>query len=119
MIGDRRVLIATLKAGVGDLLHRRVAVAPFGVHLQVAAVLLKRRTRERGIREHAPDFGAAEKVPPKLASPLDVCAAVAPFDRVFDGRRLAGLQNLADDSRRAGPDTGDPRQRAVRADQIG
>ena len=50
------------------------------------------------IREHAPDLGPAEKVPPKLTSPLDVCAAVAPFDRPFDGRRLAGLQNLADDA---------------------
>ena len=89
------------------------------MHLQVAAVLLEGGTRECRIREHAPDFGAAEKMPPKLASPLDVCAAVALFDRLFDGRRLAGLQNLADDSCRAGPDAGDPRQRAVRADQIG
>ena len=45
MIGDRRVLIAALKAGVGNLLDRRMAVAPFGVHLQVAAVLLNRGAR--------------------------------------------------------------------------
>ena len=89
MIGDRRVVITTLKAGVGYLLYRRMAVAPFGVHLQVPAVLLQRGTRKCGIREDAPDFGAAEEVPPKLASPLDVYAAVAPVDRLFDGRRLA------------------------------
>ena len=37
VIGDRRVLIATLKTGIRDVLHRRRAVAPFGMHLQVAA----------------------------------------------------------------------------------
>ena len=67
------------------------------MHLQVAAVLLKRGTRDCGIRENSPDFGAAEEVSPKLASPLNVCAAVAAFDRVFDGWGLTGLQNLADD----------------------
>jgi hypothetical protein len=68
------------------------------VHLQVAAVLLKTWSRECRVREHAPDFGAAEKVSPKLTSPLNVCAAVAPVDRVFNGRRLTCIQNLADDS---------------------
>ena len=60
MSGDRRVVIATLQAGVGDLLYRGITVAPFRVHLQVAAVLPKRRTRERGIGENAPDFGQAD-----------------------------------------------------------
>ena len=63
-------------AGVGDLLYRRIAIAPFGVHLQVAAVLLKGRTRECGIREDPPDFGTAQKVSPKLAPSLDVGAAI-------------------------------------------
>jgi hypothetical protein len=76
--------------------YRPVAVAPFGMHLQVAAVLLKSRTFECGIRKNAPDFPTAEEVSPKLASPLSVCAAVAPFDRSFDGRRRAGLKNLAE-----------------------
>ena len=39
MVGDGRVLIATLEAGIGDLLHRGDAVTPLGVHLQVAAIL--------------------------------------------------------------------------------
>ena len=79
------------------------------MHLQVAAVLLERGTGERRIRENAADFRAAQKVPPKLSSPLDVCAAVALVDRAFDGRRFAGLENLADDPCRAGPNTRDPR----------
>jgi hypothetical protein len=45
MIGDGRNLIATLQAGVGNLPYRRMAVTPFGVHLQVATVLLKTGTR--------------------------------------------------------------------------
>src|SRR5438105_2851494 len=48
MIGHRRVVITASKAGVGNFPYRRVAIAPFGVHLQVAAVLLKRRTRDCG-----------------------------------------------------------------------
>src|ERR1700730_10169554 len=99
MIGHRRVVIATLQAGVGYLVYRRIAVAPFGVHVQVAAVLVKSGARQCGIRENAPDFGATEKMSPELATPRNVCLAVAPFDRLFDGWRLAGIQNLADDSR--------------------
>jgi hypothetical protein len=46
---------------------------------------------------------------PKLASPFDVGAAVALIDRLFNGGRLAGFQNLADDSCRTGSDPRDPR----------
>ena len=112
-------MVATLPAGVGNLLDRRVAIAPFGVHLQIAAVLLERGARECGIREHAPDLGAAEKMLPKPTPPLNVRAAAALFDRPFNGRRPARLQDLVDDSCRAGPDAGDARQGAVRPDQIG
>ena len=46
MIGDRRVVIPTLKTGIGDFLDRRVAVAPFGVHLQIAEILVDGGARE-------------------------------------------------------------------------
>ena len=83
---------------VGNLLYRRGAVAPFGVHLQVAAGTLEasdRRARDPTARA---GLGAAEEMSPKLSPPLDVFAALAPVDRVFDRRRLASVQNLADDS---------------------
>src|SRR4029450_5855461 len=111
MIGDRRVLIAAVTTGIRDVLHRRGAVAPFGMHLQVAQVLLDRGTPERGIREHAADFrtaekmapqlrldGAtperairehaadfrtAEKMAPQLPAPLNICAAVTLVDGLF------------------------------------
>ena len=71
MVGDRRVLIASLNAGVGNLLDRRRAIAPFGVHLQITAVLLDGGASEGGIREHPPDLRAAQKVPPQLTPPLE------------------------------------------------
>jgi hypothetical protein len=67
--------------------------------LQVAAVLLQSGTLTGWIREYASDFGSAEKVTSKPPPALYVCAAVTLFDRAFDGRRLAGIQNLPDDPR--------------------
>jgi hypothetical protein len=104
VIGDSRVLIAALETGIGNLLHGRVAVAPFGVHLQITAVLRKRRAPESRIRQHSPDFSPAEKVPPKLASALDILAIVAFLDGAFDRGGFAGRQNFADDPRGAWPD---------------
>ena len=65
--------------------------------MQVPAILFNGGTRERRIREDSADFGTAQEMSPKLAAPLDICAAITPFDRVFDGRRSAGLQHLTDD----------------------
>ena len=47
MIGHRRVLIASLNTGVGNFLDRRSTVAPFGVHLQIAAVPARRSDHRR------------------------------------------------------------------------
>src|SRR4051812_18867583 len=118
MIGDRRIPVATLQARVGNLLERWIAVAPFGVHLQIAAVLAGGRPVACRVRQHAPDLGAAEKVLPELTPSLDVFAAVALLDRVFDGRRLSCIEDLADDACRPGPDPGYSRQRAISSDEI-
>ena len=106
MIGDRGVSIASFKAGIGNLLDRRSTIAPFGVHLQIAAVPLQAGAIEGGIREDTPHFRAAEELPAKLTPPLNVGATLAPFDGLFDGRRSAGLQDLADHARRSRPDAG-------------
>src|SRR4029434_3965604 len=92
MIGDRGISIAALNTGLRDVLHRRGAVAPFGVHLEVAQVLLKGRTRERGIREHSADVRTAEKIAPTLGARVYVRAPAAGFYGLFNGRRSAGLQ---------------------------
>ena len=44
MIGHSGIPIAALKTAVGNLRDRRISVAPLGVHLQIAAILLERRT---------------------------------------------------------------------------
>ncbi len=119
MVGHRGVLIASLHAGVGNLFDRRSTIAPFGVHLQITAVLLNGGAIEGGIREHPPDLRAAQKVPPKLPSSLDIGATLAPFDGLFDGRRGAGLEDLADHARRTWSDARNARQVAVGSEQVG
>ena len=119
MVGHRRVLIASLNAGVGNLLDRRRTIAPFGVHLQITAVLLNGGAIEGGIREHPPDLRAAQKVSPKLPSSLDIGATLAPFDGLFDGRRCAGLEDLAYHARRTRSDARNSRQGAVGSEQVG
>ena len=61
MVGHRRVLIASFKASVGNLLDRRRAITPFGVHLQITAVLVDRGASEGGIREDSPHLRAAQE----------------------------------------------------------
>jgi hypothetical protein len=55
---------------------------------------------------------------PEPAPPLNVRAAAALFDRLFHGRRRARIQDLVDDSCRAGTDTRDSRQGAAGPGQI-
>src|SRR4030095_4746534 len=119
MIGDRRVSIAALKTRIGNLLDRRIAVAPFRVHLQIAAVLLERGAGERGIQQNAADLRAAQKVPPKLTSSLNIRPPIAARDRAVNRWRLASVQDLADDSCGTGSNAGDFRQGAGGADKIG
>ena len=119
MVGHRRVLIASFKAGVGNLLDRRRAITPFGVHLQITAVLLDGRASEGGIRQDSPHLRAAQEVPTKVTPPLNIGAPLALLDGLFDGRRAAGLENLADHARRPRSDAWNSRQRTVGASQVG
>jgi len=118
VVGVRLGLIAALHAGVGNVFDRRNAIAPFGVHLQIAAILLKRGTLEVGVGENPPHLRAAQEVPPKLAAPLDIAPTLALLDGLFDGRRSPGLENLANDARRTRPDARNPRKSAVGLQQI-
>jgi hypothetical protein len=119
MVGHRGVLIASFNAGIGNLLDRWRAITPFRVHLQITAVLLEGRASEGGIRQDSPHLRAAQEMPTKVTPPLNIGAPLALLDGLFDGRRSAGLQNLADDARGARPDAWNARQRTVRASQVG
>jgi hypothetical protein len=66
--------------------------------VEVTPVLLNGRTCKSGIRKHAADFRAAEKVAPQLAPTVNVRATPAGLDCLFNCRRSAGLQYFADDS---------------------
>ena len=56
---------------------------------------------------------------PQLPAPLNICAAVTLFDGLFNRRRSAGLQHLADDSCGARTDSRNLGPRAIRSDEIG
>jgi len=89
------------------------------VHLQITAVLFDGGASKRKIRQDSPYLRAAQDVLTQVTPPQDVGATLAPFDGLFDGRRSAGLQNLADDARGARPDAWNARQRTVGASQVG
>ena len=118
MIGDSRIVIAAPSAGIGNLLDRRVAIAPFGVHLQIASVLVNSRTIEGRVCKNPPHFGTAQEVTSKVSPPLNVRSPLALFDRLLHRRRGSGLEDLADDTRRTRPDAGDSWQGPVRAEQV-
>src|SRR5205085_2709124 len=105
--------------GIADLLHCRSAVAPFRMHLQIAAILLNRGSHACGVGENAPDCRPADKVLPKLTPPFDVCPPSARCDRILDRRRLAAFQNLADDAYGTWTNARDSREGTVAINQIG
>ena len=120
MVGHRRVLIASV------IRRRRRSPRPSESRRSIRSAFADHRgTGQRvgppkaGSRRDAPDLRAAQKVPPKLPSSLDICATVALFDRLFDGRRCTGVQNLADHARRPWSDARNSRQGAVGSEQVG
>ena len=62
VIRDGRVPVAALEARFDDFVERWSAVAPLRVHLQIAAVVLRRGAVECRVVEDSPYFGAAEKL---------------------------------------------------------
>ncbi len=86
MVGDRRVPVAACQAGLGNLVHRRRAVAPFRMHLQVAAVVVWRRPVEGRVAQDAEGLGAAEDMLPQASATSDVRLPAARLDGTFNGR---------------------------------
>jgi hypothetical protein len=62
VVGESAVCIAAFATRVDDLVQRLAAVAPYGMHLQIAAIRRSTRSRERSIREDAQGAGAAQEV---------------------------------------------------------
>jgi hypothetical protein len=109
MVGHGRVSVAAINAGLGQRLDGGRAVAPLGVHLQVAAVALDGRSIDAVIGKHAPHFGPAQKVPPQVAASQDIGAPLAVFNRLLDRRGRACLQDLANHACRTRADARNPR----------
>ena len=86
MIGDRCICIAASQAGIGNLAHRGRTVAPLGVHLQVATIVVPRWPVAGPVAEYPQCLGAAEYVLPQPPSSRDVGLPVTLLDGVLDRR---------------------------------
>ena len=108
MIGDRRVLIASLETGVGNLLRRSDSRRSIRSAFGGRRVLLK-----LGPANAASDSMRRTSARLRNGAGADVAARCLRGGRSrrwpFDGRRLARLENLADDPCRTGPNSGDSR----------
>src|SRR5205823_7404328 len=62
VVGDRAVFVASRNPLVDDVLERLAAVAPGGVHLEIAAILRARRPGERRVIERSEYPGARQEV---------------------------------------------------------
>ena len=118
MIRDRGVRIAARLAGPSDIFDGRTAVAPLGVHLEIAGVIIERWSITRTIVKDSQDFGPAQEMRAQRATTLDVVATATRVNRTFNGRGSASLERLLNDSRRPWADAGDLWQPALRRDEF-
>src|SRR4051812_33547212 len=117
MIGHRTELVSEADSRADDVGERLAAVAPGGVHLQVAAVVLDSRPLQRRVGQRREHLRTTEEVVAQPAPALDVCRLAAFGDGPFDRRRGARLEHLLDDARRRRADIRNFLQRAVRLEQ--
>ena len=115
MIGDGGMRVAARDPGLDDLLERLAAVAPIGMHLQIAADVGARR--RIGLRDRIAASAAArlrkfDRSPRRLRISARVFGSAA-FDGAIDDRRRAVAQHFEDHARRRGADAGNFLERAV------
>jgi hypothetical protein len=119
VIGDGSVLIAPRETGIGYLAQCRRAIAPFRVHLQIAAILVRPWPAECGFAQHTDDFSSAEEMAAERAPPFHIGGSVAECHCLIHAGGPAGLEHLENDARRCRTDACNLRQAAIRPHQIG
>jgi hypothetical protein len=80
----------------GHLGHRLDAVAPFRVHLEIAAIVLQADRPFRRRLQDAQRFGSAQEVGAKRARRLELAPPRTLLDRALDAEALALLEVLED-----------------------
>src|SRR5205814_6204179 len=106
-------LVSTRDSLADDVAQCLRAVAPGGVHLQVAAVVGAARARQPRILQRGYYLRAAQKVAAQAAPAVDLRALAAPGDGLLDGCRGAGLQHFENDPGGGGTDIRDFPQRSA------
>ena len=86
MIGDGGVRVASALARFSDLVECWASVAPLGMHLQITAITVGRRSGQAGIPENPEDFGTTQEVSSERTPSVDLGAAVGAIDGLLDSR---------------------------------
>ena len=68
------------------------------MHLQIATVIGEARSLQPPILQGSDHLRPAQEMTAQSAAPVHVHDLIAPRNRLFDGRRGAGLQHLEDDA---------------------
>ena len=100
VVGDCRIRISPGHARGDDVVERLGAIAPGGVHLQIAPVVLTARPRDCRIVEHGADPGAAQEPAAPLPPPRDLYGPGAAGHGSFHRGRRAGVEGLENHPRR-------------------
>ena len=106
VIRHGRILVPARQPRFDDDLQRLAAITVGGVHLQIAAIVLQRRSAKLLILESLDYLRAAEKRAAQFAALLDGASLSAFSDRALDRGRSAGVQHFQDHARRGGADLG-------------
>ena len=97
VIRDCRKHVAARDTPVGHLGERGATIAPVGVHLKIAAIVLQRGPAQRRIAERLDDVGPAEHVVSQLTAAGDIRRIRAFGDGPFDAFRSAGGKRFEND----------------------
>src|SRR4029077_6334451 len=92
--------------GLDDDFQCLAAITVGGVHLQIAAIVLQRRSAELLIPQCLDDLSAAQKRAPQFAALLDGPCLSAVSDRALDCGRGARFQHFQDTRVEEGPTWG-------------
>lgn len=86
MIRDRRIAVSARLTCLADVVQRGIAVTPFRMHLEIAAILVQTRSAKSRIPDDSQHLRSAEEVPAQCTAALDVVASLPEVDGTLDGR---------------------------------
>src|SRR6185369_5403214 len=96
MVGNSRMAIAAGLTCLTEIRQCRVAIAPFRMHLEVTAILIRAWPIQGGISQDSQDLRSAQKMTAKSPATLDLGTFTARVNRALDRRRFPAPQYFFD-----------------------